>query len=313
MRQATLSVVMPVWNGEIFLAQTIESLLAQDYENIELIILDNISTDRTPEICKAYAQKDARVKYILDDSQKDFVPAEKKVSQFATGEFLMVASDDDWYAPQYVSTLMRLMMANPTVGIAYSGWGWIYPDGSKKQSGWKRFLRASNSEFYNFAYYLFFRTPIPLVFGIVRTELHRDALNYLYRPDHRGWNHDNLYMLRLLSIARVDSTTDILFYYRQRDRVALYKQRGTSYVLDGALARYLNSVRHQMSVTQALAKIIDASPFAPKEKHILKAYSLLVLLFYCTFVLSGIRSFVYKLLKRFLIATGAYRLIRKSQ
>jgi len=56
---------MPVWNGETFLGQTIESLLVQDYGNFELIILDNLSTDRTPKICKVYAQKDPSVKYLV--------------------------------------------------------------------------------------------------------------------------------------------------------------------------------------------------------------------------------------------------------
>ncbi len=200
--QPVVSIGMPVWNGEAFLAQTLESLLAQDYRDIELIILDNLSTDRTPEICREYARKDARVRYILDDSQKDVMQGHKKAAQLATGEFFMIACDDDWYAPGYVSTLVRLMMANQAVGLAYSGWGLIYPDGSKKPVEWKRFLKASNSTFYNFVYYLFFRIPIPIAFGIVRTKLHKDCLNYFYRPDHKGWNHDNLYMLRLLSMAR---------------------------------------------------------------------------------------------------------------
>lgn len=278
--QPIVSIGMPVWNGDAFLAQTIESLLAQDYGNIELIILDNISTDRTPEICREYTQKDARVRYILDDSQRDVMQGHKKVAHLATGEFFMVACDDDWYSPQYVSTLMGLMR-NPAVGLAYSGWGHILPDGTRPPIEWKRFLKASDSEFHNFARYLLFRNPIPISFGIVRTELHRDALNYYYRPDQRGWDHDNLYMLRLLSVARVDSTPDVLFYYRQRDRVALYKQRGQDYNPEGTFARYVNQARHQMAVMRAVSKIIGASPFSGAGKIALKAYNLLVLLFYC--------------------------------
>lgn len=281
MNQPTVSIGIPVWNGEAFLAETLESLLAQDYENLEIIVLDNLSTDRTSEICKAYAQKDARVRYVLDDSQKDVMQGHKKTAQLARGEYFMIACDDDWYAPKYISTLLRLITANPRVGLVYSGWDWIYPDGSKKPSGWKRFLTASNSAFRNFSSYLFFRTPIPMQFGLVRTNLHRDALDYFYRPDHRGWNHDNLYMLRLLSIARVDSTTDTLFYYRQRDREALYKQRGQNYSPNGAFAEYWNQVLHQISVTRAVAKIIKASPFKSKEKSLLKIYNLLVLFFNC--------------------------------
>ena len=281
MTQPTVSIGIPVWNGEAFLAETLESLLAQDYRNLEIIILDNRSTDRTPEICKTFVQRDARVRYILDDVQKDVMQGHKKTAQLATGEFFMVACDDDWYAPEYVSTLLRHIRENTTVGLVYSGWGWIHPDGSMEVLRSRGGLKASNSKFYNFAYYLLFRRPIPLAFGIVRTEFHRDALEYFYRPDHRGWNHDNLYMLRLLSVARIANVSDTLFYYRQRDRHALYKQRGQNYNPESAFAEYWNHILHQVSVTRAVAKIIDASPFNLIEKFLLQAYSLLVLLFYC--------------------------------
>lgn len=279
MTQATVSIGIPVWNGEAFLAEALDSLLAQDYEDLELILLDNLSTDRTRVICEAYAQRDCRVRYVLDDARRDVIQGHKKVAQLATGEFFMVACDDDWYAPEYVSTLMRLMAANPAVGLAYSGWDWIYPDGSTKPSGCKRFWKPNNSQFHNFAHYLLSRTPIPFAFGLVRTELHRDALNYFYRPDHRGWNHDNLYMLRLLSLARVDSAKDTLFYYRQRDRDALYRLRGQSHNPGGAFTRYFRGVLHQISVTRAVAKIIEASSFTLIQKRLLKAYSILVFFF----------------------------------
>jgi len=277
MSQPLVSIGMPVWNGEAFLAQTLESLLAQDYRDIELIVLDNLSTDHTPEICREYAQKDARVRYVLDDSQRDVMQAHRKIAQLATAEFFMVACDDDWYAPEYVSTLVDLLRANPAVGLAYSGWDYILADGTKTPVEGKHFLKASNSQLYNFAYYLLFRTPIPISFGVVRTEMHRDALTYYYRPDQRGWNHDNLYMLRLLSMTRVDSTPDVLFYYRQRDRIDLYRKRGQYYAAKGLCSQ----IQHQISVTRAVSRIVSASPFSRWQKGVLRVYNVLVLLFYC--------------------------------
>ena len=60
-----VSICIPVFNGQRFLCQALESLLAQDYENIEVVVLDNISTDDTREICLSYANRDARLRYIL--------------------------------------------------------------------------------------------------------------------------------------------------------------------------------------------------------------------------------------------------------
>ena len=58
-----VSIGMPVFNSEKYLEAAIDSVLAQTYTNFELIISDNASTDQTPEICRAYATKDRRIRY----------------------------------------------------------------------------------------------------------------------------------------------------------------------------------------------------------------------------------------------------------
>ncbi|MBI1923207.1 glycosyltransferase family 2 protein [Candidatus Poribacteria bacterium] len=296
MSQPLVSIGMPVFNGQTYLGQTLDSLLAQDYENIELVILDNISTDATPEICRSYAKRDSRVRYLLDNSRVNVMEGHKRVAHYAKGEFFLIACDDDVYAPTYISQLMDIMRSNPAVGLVYSGLGYIYPDGTQRPVSIREryFLRSHHSKFYNFAFYLLHRCPIPLSFGLMRTEIHREALQYYYRVDHRGWDHDNLYMLRLLSLAKVDSTRDILFYYRQRDRS---NQRPAD-VPDAPFKRYLYQTQHQVLVTQAIFRIIDAAPFSDAEKHFLRGYNSLVLLFNCTL--------------KHLIATAAYRRLRKS-
>src|SRR3990167_5351943 len=72
-----VSILMPVYNsfashrayGEPLLNQAIDSLLRQSYKNFELIIVDSQSSDTTPDICKSYAEKDKRIKYILDQKK----------------------------------------------------------------------------------------------------------------------------------------------------------------------------------------------------------------------------------------------------
>src|SRR5438034_9026734 len=62
-RRPRVSVGMPVYNGERYVAEAVDSLLAQTYEDFELIICDNASTDRTGEIARSYAARDTRVRY----------------------------------------------------------------------------------------------------------------------------------------------------------------------------------------------------------------------------------------------------------
>ncbi|MEJ2116072.1 MAG: glycosyltransferase family A protein, partial [Gammaproteobacteria bacterium] len=66
-QQPLVSVVTPVYNGEIYLSECIESVLAQTYANWEYIILNNCSTDHTPQIIQKYADADKRIKIFTND------------------------------------------------------------------------------------------------------------------------------------------------------------------------------------------------------------------------------------------------------
>ena len=269
MTKPLVSIGMPVWNGEAYVAKTIESILGQTYKNLELIILDNLSTDRTSEICLRFAERDSRLRYILDSEPRDVPQAHRKIAQLVLGDYFMFACDDDEYEPVYLERLTDLLLNDSTVGLAYSGWGLLYSDGTKVPEPHRAPFKASNSKFFNFSRYLFFRRPIPISFGVIRTKLHQAALAYFVRPDQRGWDHDNLYMLRLLSMAKVDYCPDQLFYYRVRDREALYRLRGQYHQPDGALKSYLNRVLHLMSVKRAVSAIIHESGFSGMQQGVL--------------------------------------------
>ena len=63
LERSRVSIGLPVYNGEAFLTESIESLLAQTFDDFELIISDNASTDGTEEICRSFAAADARIQY----------------------------------------------------------------------------------------------------------------------------------------------------------------------------------------------------------------------------------------------------------
>src|SRR5712691_5186264 len=134
MENPLVSIGISIWNGELFFAETLDSLLAQDYENIEIIILDNLSVDNTSSICKEYARKDKRVRYILDNEKTDVIEGQKRVFSHARGEYFMIACDDDVYAPSYVSSLMNLMRSDPSIGLAYSSYEYISADGIRSSA-----------------------------------------------------------------------------------------------------------------------------------------------------------------------------------
>lgn len=98
MKDGLVSIVMPAYNSEKYIGETIESVLAQTYQNWELLIVDDCSTDNTPNIVRSYLGKDSRVKYYRLSQNLGAAAARNKAMYEATGEYMaFLDSDDLWY------------------------------------------------------------------------------------------------------------------------------------------------------------------------------------------------------------------------
>jgi glycosyltransferase involved in cell wall biosynthesis len=275
-----VSVGISVFNGERFLAEALVSLLGQDYPNLEIVVLDNRSDDGTAAICRRLAQGDSRLRFIVDDQRRDVVAGQKRVFELTRGEYFMVACDDDVYEPTYVSRLVELMRAHDGVVVAYAGHGHIYPDGRRREVVVPRrfFMSASSRPSRNFARYFWNRFPVPLVFGVVRAEAHREALRYYHRVDAYGWDHDNLYVLRLLTLGRAVGTPEVLFHYRQRDR-----SDQVPALPGGVFREYLCKVSHQAAISRVVFRMLRESRFSRLERLGLRVSAAGACAWYCTY------------------------------
>src|SRR3990172_9745452 len=97
-----VSIGIPIYNEEKWVARALESLLAQSYPNIEFIISDNASTDRTGEVCRIYKAKDNRIKYYCNDTNTGLNRNYEKVVQLSDGKYFMWAAADDSLAPDFL-------------------------------------------------------------------------------------------------------------------------------------------------------------------------------------------------------------------
>jgi glycosyltransferase involved in cell wall biosynthesis len=117
-----VSFVTPVYNGETYLEECIESIRVQTYSNWEYVIVDNQSTDRTREIAEAYAHEDPRIRVHVN---ANFLPlmhnwnhAVRQIS--ADSKYCKVVHADDWLFPACVTSMVELAENNPQVGIVGS-------------------------------------------------------------------------------------------------------------------------------------------------------------------------------------------------
>ena len=114
-----VSVGLPVFNGEDYLAEALDSILAQIYPDFELIISDNASTDRTQEICKAYAAKDPRIRYYRNEQNLGAAKNYNRVFELSSGEYFKWVAHDDLCAPEFLERCIEVLDHEPTVVLCY--------------------------------------------------------------------------------------------------------------------------------------------------------------------------------------------------
>ncbi|MEN8692859.1 MAG: glycosyltransferase family 2 protein, partial [Desulfobacterales bacterium] len=125
--QPLVSVVTPVYNGEKYLAECIESVLSQSYQNWEYIIVNNCSSDCTLEIAETYASKDKRIKIYTNDEllpiMKNWNSALHKIS--TQSKYCKVVHADDLLFPNCLDRMVSLAKTYPAAGVigSYGLWG----------------------------------------------------------------------------------------------------------------------------------------------------------------------------------------------
>lgn len=123
-----ISVIMPVYNGEEYLAEAIDSILAQTFSNFEFIIIDDASTDRTPSILRKYAEMDSRVRIITNEINKKIAASLNYGIAVARSPLVARMDADDWSHPERLEKQLTFMQANPDVGICGT-WLEVYETG----------------------------------------------------------------------------------------------------------------------------------------------------------------------------------------
>lgn len=116
----TVSIGLPVYDGERYLAEAIDSILGQTYTDLELIICDNASTDGTEAICRRYAEQDERVRYHRQPENRGAAVNYNDTFHLARGRYFKWAAHDDALEPTFLEACVTLLDAAPDdVVLAY--------------------------------------------------------------------------------------------------------------------------------------------------------------------------------------------------
>lgn len=117
--QPKVSIGLPVYNGEDYLADALKSILRQSFTDFELIICDNASSDRTVNICKTYAARDRRIIVLTSDTNRGAAWNYNRAFYQARGEYFKWAAHDDVLAPHFLAKCVESLSTEPGAVLAY--------------------------------------------------------------------------------------------------------------------------------------------------------------------------------------------------
>jgi glycosyltransferase involved in cell wall biosynthesis len=172
-----VSVGMPVFNGETYLEVAISSVLAQSFADLELIICDNASTDRTAEICRDYAARDRRIRYFRNPQNLGAAPNYNLAFSHARGRYFKWLAHDDRMTPSYLAKTVRVLDERTDAVLCNSVVQYIDKNGAPiglYNTGLA--LADSQSAAARFAWMVLRSHSCVDFFGLIRRETLKDSL-----------------------------------------------------------------------------------------------------------------------------------------
>jgi len=221
-----VSIGVPVYNGEKYLREAINSILAQTFTDYELIICDNCSTDSTEQICREFATRDERVRYYRRDANRGAAANFNWCVELARAPYFRWHAHDDFVSPTHLEKCVQVLDTRPDVVLVYPRRQYVLPDrtpiddavfwndGNANTSfhdpTFRRLLRTHGS------YYVFIQ------FGLVRIEaLRRTALMRSY------CSADLVLVPELHMLGKFHEVPERLFFQRAHENNAEWAFRRT--------------------------------------------------------------------------------------
>jgi glycosyltransferase involved in cell wall biosynthesis len=213
-----VSIGVPVFNGENYIAEALDSLRQQTFSDFELIISDNASTDRTGAICRAYAARDHRVHYFQNEKNLGAAYNYRRVFELSSGEYFKWAAHDDIHAPEFLARCVELLDKDISVVLCNSKTNIIDKDGkpylnyiaevnTDSSKPYHRFYNMINTEHWCYQ-----------VFGLFRSQALK--MTPLIGP-YSG--SDRVLLAHLSLIGRVYEISEYLFFRREHPETSTNK------------------------------------------------------------------------------------------
>jgi glycosyltransferase involved in cell wall biosynthesis len=218
-----VSIGLAVFNGENYLREALDSILAQTFTDFELIICDNCSTDSTVEICKAYAESDPRISLHLSERNRGGAWNFNRAFEYSTGKYFRWAAHDDKVAPVLLERCVEVLDNNPDVALCYPKTVVIDEVGEAKKYYSDHMDLRSVDQCERFSDFLFcpYRENF-LIFGLMRRDVLKKTL--LHQPYESA---DRILVAEMTLRGQFSEIDEYLFFRRDHPMTSRRANIGT--------------------------------------------------------------------------------------
>lgn len=211
-----VSIGLPVFNGEKYIRQTVESLLTQDYPNFELIISDNASTDHTAGICLEYAAKDSRIRFTQNPENSGAKKNFTKTLELSTGKYFMWAAHDDLWDKTFIRKCAEMLEKNPSAVLCCSSLRFIDGNGAVVNKSYEGYDNPDllNADIYERVKVIAGRKGWYTTYALFNYNVLKEAF---FRNVNIGNDYgvDAVLLMDLCLSGPFCKVPEVLFYYRQ--------------------------------------------------------------------------------------------------
>ena len=141
-----VSIGLPIHNGEEFLSEAIDSILVQTFEDFELILCDNASSDGTQRICQEFAGRDGRIKYYRNTTNVGAARNFNWTFELSLGEYFKWAAHDDFLAHDFLEKCVDVLDKNPSIVLCQSEVQFVDDVGKPKENLGRQLMNTGSDD-----------------------------------------------------------------------------------------------------------------------------------------------------------------------
>jgi glycosyltransferase involved in cell wall biosynthesis len=231
-----VSIGLPVYNGENFVAEAIQCVLAQTYSKWELVISDNASNDRTVSICREFAQKDHRIRLYESERNLGVAPNFNRCFELSRGRYFKWMAHDDIFSPNFIALCLEELQNDDHTVLVFSKMIYVDADGRPLRAQTSNLSILGSTPYSRFCQLTELATESTDIFWSQYGLIRRSVLQQTHLMDMYNGS-DQVLLLEIALQGNFKQVDQELFFRREHPAASTMKSGWTA----NELARFVNT------------------------------------------------------------------------